>query len=81
MDHFLEMEQSFGLVGKIDNVITYNASNMKKAFRLLEISEDTDELEDDDEDELDPLEVDDDLKLELERRTNHYGCFTTHCSL
>lgn len=56
---FAEIERAFEVTGKVDSIITDSASNMLKAFRLLEVSESTDS---DDEDELEAVEIDNNLQ-------------------
>lgn len=61
VDAFEEVVHLFGISRKVDTVITDNASNMRKAFRLLTIAEnDGTQTEDDDDhdDELVPVELD-----------------------
>ena len=79
---FEEIVASFNISGKVDRVITDNASNMKKAFRLLEIScfEDDTAGEEDDHSNIDDLEI-----IETEGLLNqlefhqivprHHACF------
>ncbi len=78
--HFAEIEQLFSISGKIDNIITDNAANMLKAFRLLEISHDEDDATDsdfnEDDDDVQPVEIDAELQSELDViQPNHFSCF------
>ena len=43
LHHFEEIVALFDITGKVVRVITDNASNMKKAFRLLDIDDDVDQ--------------------------------------
>ena len=81
IQNFEEIVTSFDISGKVDKVITDNASNMKKAFRLLEISYFEDSTAEEDEDRsIDDLEV-----IEAEGLLNqlefhqivpkHHACF------
>ena len=79
--HFTEIVQAFDITGKVDNIVTDNGSNMLKAFHLLEISNNTDESIDtddefDDNDDLQPVEIDNNLSNELDQiQPKHYSCF------
>ena len=44
--YFLDIKDSFNISGKVKNIITDNASNMKKAFCLLETQVDENDNED-----------------------------------
>ena len=78
--HFSELEQLFQITGRVDNIVTDSGSNMLKAFRLLEISneanDDSDTIDIDEEDDLQPVEIDTDLCNELDMiKPHHYPCF------
>ena len=79
--HFTGIVRAFDITGKVDNIVTDNSSNMLKAFRLLEISNNTDESIDtddefDDNDDLQPVEIDNTLSNELDQiQPKHYSCF------
>ncbi|KAK2151242.1 hypothetical protein LSH36_371g03022, partial [Paralvinella palmiformis] len=63
-----EVTASYDLTGKVSNVITDNASNLLKAFRLPGFSTEPDS---DDEDESKAVDLNDDLQL----LTEHDSCF------
>ena len=72
---FEEVLDSFHISGKVDNVVTDNASNMKKAFRLNTAESDKEEssILDDEDEELVLVE-----DLELSMRTSPSPSFVTH---
>ena len=73
LGYFLDIKDSFNISGKVKNIITDNASNMKKAFRLLETQVDEDDNEDEEgDDTLQPVE----LTEELDLLPTHHPCFS-----
>lgn len=74
--HFADIERAFEVTGKVDSIITDSASNMLKALRLLEISNNIESTDSDDEDELEAVEIDNALQDELDMiQPSHYSCF------